>query len=399
MTVQLESPVPTHPLREIHQVGPRSIARPTDDAAPAATSPGTVAETATRICAAIVRDAIDGADPGDQLARLATRAASWAHDGVPVDTILHAVHTGVHRALDAAGARSDTLLLDGFRTAMATSDLLCTTVSRAYIGEHRAVVSEHHTSVGSLASALLAGTAGADADSGIPIAEAYSVLALWIGQHPDEHDSAMNGAVVARRKLRRVQACLAKRGGDRILALLSVDGGTLLVPAELGADSDLDGLVEALARAARADITAAVVGARTADIPTAAEQAHELLDMVERLGSAPGLYRFADLALEYQLTRPGPGRAELGALLRPLDDHPELYDTLRVHIANNMNRQRTAHVLHIHTNTVDYRIRRVAQLTGLDPTQCSGLWHLRSAMIAHSFGRRPQRRAAGVRTR
>jgi DNA-binding PucR family transcriptional regulator len=91
------------------------------------------------------------------------------------------------------------------------------------------------------------------------------------------------------------------------------------------------------------------------------------------------------MALEYQLTRPGPGREYLGSLLDPLDDHPELLETLQRHISNNLNRQRTARLMHIHTNTIDYRLKRVAQLTGFDPTQPSGLWYLRSALVARSY--------------
>jgi len=115
-------------------------------------------------------------------------------------------------------------------------------------------------------------------------------------------------------------------------------------------------------------------------------QVQQLLDMVQRLRSTPGLYRFDDLALEYQLTRPGPGREYLGSLLDPLDEHAELLETLQTHIAHNLNRQRTARLLHVHTNTVDYRLKRIGQLTGFDPTKASGLWYLRSALVARTYG-------------
>ncbi|WP_174189768.1 PucR family transcriptional regulator, partial [Nocardia barduliensis] len=84
---------------------------------------------------------------------------------------------------------------------------------------------------------------------------------------------------------------------------------------------------------------------------------------------------------------PGPAREHLGSLLDPLDEHPELLETLQVHIAHNLNRGRTARLLHVHTNTVDYRLKRIAQLTGFDPTMASGLWHLRSALVARTYRR------------
>lgn len=55
-----------------------------------------------------------------------------------------------------------------------------------------------------------------------------------------------------------------------------------------------------------------------------------------------------------------PGHEYLGSLLDPLDDHPELWETLQRHIGNNLNRQRTARFVHIHPNTIDHRLKRVA---------------------------------------
>lgn len=395
MTVPLDETALWQPLRDVRTMTRRLVGHFVDNVATCRTLPGDViagdVTSVTRMCLEIVGGMLDGRDEEVKLDRLAVAAAGWAREGVPIDTILHAFHEGFRLAFDAvydeATVADRSTLIDGFRRVVEISDLLCTTVTRSYIREHREAVGEHHTAVHTLTSALLAGqsTVTMAREVGITVAAAYSVLAVSIGAHPDEQNPRVNGAVVARRKLRRVQTALAHRCGEQVLSLLSVDGGTLLIPAELLVADQLDALVAALSRAALVEITAALVPATVDEIPDAAQRAHELLDMVERLGSAPGLYRFGDLALEYQLTRPGPGRARLGELLAPLDSHPELYETLRVHIANNMNRQRTARLLHIHTNTVDYRLRRVAQLTGLDPAQSSGLWQLRSAMIARSF--------------
>lgn len=95
-------------------------------------------------------------------------------------------------------------------------------------------------------------------------------------------------------------------------------------------------LVAGLSTAAQVPITATVIHAETQRIPDAAEQAHELLDMVHRLECPPGLHSFDELAMEYQLTRPGPGREYLGTLLDPLDEYPELLETLRRHIGNDL---------------------------------------------------------------
>ncbi|MFX0578226.1 PucR family transcriptional regulator [Nocardia nepalensis] len=388
------------PLQDVRTVSRQLVGHFVDNVFPCATLPGDVISgdvtTVTGICLQLAVSMLDGKDIPAKTDRLADAAAGWAREGVPIDTILHAIHEGFKIGLDLvvsnATATDYDNLVGGAKLVVTMLDTMSATVARAYLREYKAVVSEHHTAVHTLTSALLGGhpTSTMARECGITIAETYSVLALAIPAHADEAHPMLDGRVVARRKLRRLQAELAIRCGDTALSLLSVDGGTLLIPTGTLADAELDELVTRLSSAARVPITAAVVTATADQVPTAADQAHELLDMVQRLAAVPGLYRFTEMALEYQLTRPGPGRETLGALLDPVDPHPELLETLQVHIGNNLNRQRTARRLHIHTNTVDYRLRRIGALTGFDPTANSGLWYLRSALIARTFRRHPR---------
>lgn len=383
------------PLHDVRGLSRQMVGHFVRTVAPCGTLPGDAISgdvtTLTRVCLEVAVHMLDGRDVGTQLRRLGDAAAGWAREGVPIDTIHHSVHEGFKIGMDLvmsnATANDYESVVDGARRIVEILDQMTTAISAAYVRELRAVVSEHHTAVHTLTSALLGGHGNSTMarECGIAIAASYVVLAVAIAPHHDESNPALDGQVVARRKLRRTQAELADRCGHTALSLLSVDGGTVLIPDGTMDDEGLDALVAGLAHAAHAGITATVVRAATAQIPDAAEQAHELLDMVQRLQAVPGLYRFDELALEYQLTRPGPGREFLGALLEPLDDHPELLDTLRTHIANNLNRQRTARLLHVHTNTVDYRLKRIAALTGFDPTHPSGLWYLRSALVARSY--------------
>ncbi|WP_330181500.1 helix-turn-helix domain-containing protein [Nocardia sp. NBC_01503] len=241
------------------------------------------------------------------------------------------------------------------------------------------------------AAALLAGHPATTSTGphGMAIETAYYVLALGIPAHPGERHPAVDGDLVARRRLRCIQAELGSRCADKALWVLGPDGGTVLIPESATAATELDAIVTGLAAVAQVALTATVIPAPTPGIPGAAEQAHELLDIVHRLQCEPGLYRFDDLAMEYQLTRPGPGREYLGALLDPLDEYPELLETLRRHLGNDLNRRRTARGLGVHANTIDYRLKRIGQLTGFDPAQSAGLWYLRSALVARTY------RAAG----
>ncbi|MBF6341221.1 helix-turn-helix domain-containing protein [Nocardia abscessus] len=378
------TPIPTQGMQVGHSI---------DNVMTSAMLPG---DDVTRVCLELSADMLDGQDIPAKTGRLADAATDWAREGVPIDTILHSIHDGLKLGMDLifsnVTAKDYATLVDGVKLVVEMLDIMSATVARAYVREHKSAVSEHHTAVHTLTSALLGGytTATTARENGIVVADEYSVLAVDVPKHPDEQHPMLDGRVVARRKLRRLQAELATRCGENALALLSVDGGTILIPTASLSDERLDELLAQLSAAARVPVTAVVVTASATGVPGAADRAHELLDTVRRLQCAPALYRFADMALEYQLTRPGPGRETLGSRLDPLDDHPELLQTLRSYTSNNLNRQRTARSLQIHTNTVDYRLRRISQLTGLDPTNTSGVWQLRSALIARTFSERSQ---------
>ncbi|MGW0183997.1 PucR family transcriptional regulator, partial [Nocardia sp. NPDC003345] len=218
-----------------------------------------------------------------------------------------------------------------------------------------------------MARALLTGRSSARIarESGVPVADEYTVLAVAAG--PGD------------RYVLSFTAVLSIRCGQPVPALLGPAGGTILVPGAAGASDELADL------AAGTPLVLAATTAARDRIPVAAGIAHELLEMVCRIYARPGLYRFDDLALEYQLTRPGPGRDRLAALLDPVSCHPELMSTLRVHLHNDLNRRRTSRMLHIHENTVDYRLKRIGQLAGLDITRADTLWQLRAALVARSY--------------
>ncbi|MEY8355910.1 helix-turn-helix domain-containing protein [Lachnospiraceae bacterium 54-53] len=59
----------------------------------------------------------------------------------------------------------------------------------------------------------------------------------------------------------------------------------------------------------------------------------------------------------------------------------EFCDTLMKYLENNQNMALTADMLNIHYNTLKYRIRRMAELTGLDLTDNGLLFHLRLSFL------------------
>ncbi|UGT63035.1 PucR family transcriptional regulator [Nocardia asteroides] len=368
-------------------------ARLLESGALAAAAESTETTTVVRMCLKWAIQRLEGLPSPERTDRLATAAAGWARAGVPIATVLHAVHVGFEYGLDllfgGQGSAERADIVAGAFVSLELLGVITATVSKAYVRECRAAALEDRTAAHTLTSMLLGGhpTSAMARAGGIRLAEHYAVLALAIPPHPDESRPQLDGRVVARRTLRRLQSGLADRFGTAALSLLSVDGGTVLLPADHPAAAELDEVLRALARAARVPLTATVVESPPDLVSAAVHDAHELLDIVEQSGRGPGLHRFPDLALQYQLTRPGVGRELLGTRLRPLLEYPDLLATLRVHIGNDLSRRRTAEQLHIHPNTLDHRLRRVGEITGLDPSDPRQLWYLRSALVICAGGR------------
>ncbi|MGW7432381.1 PucR family transcriptional regulator [Streptomyces sp. NPDC054861] len=72
----------------------------------------------------------------------------------------------------------------------------------------------------------------------------------------------------------------------------------------------------------------------------------------------------------------------LGPLLGdPRTSHTVLLETLEVFLAHNCSWARTAEALHLHVNTVHYRIQRVERLTGRDLSRLDHKLDLRAALL------------------
>lgn len=72
-------------------------------------------------------------------------------------------------------------------------------------------------------------------------------------------------------------------------------------------------------------------------------------------------------------------------MLDPLRRVPDLLPTLEAFVSTEANRKKAATQLVVHPNTVDYRLKRIEQITGIDPMKSSGLRALHAALIADSL--------------
>ncbi|MFC7450896.1 PucR family transcriptional regulator [Rhodococcus daqingensis] len=317
-------------------------------------------------------------------------AARRAEEGVPLDAVLHAYHVGIGMATKEMFADAEPGDMADAQTIMAmVLDFLrqlTLEVSSSYLEERQIMDSQENSGRRSLMTALVAGEP-LDAiaqRTGLRLAPHYLAMTLSIGEHADERSEGVSGTVAGRRKLRRLQAELDRITGEPALTVIDSGGGTALIPCP-GNPPEWDALQRMIERAQAVvgtEIRAAAVVAAPTEVPAAVEQTAEIIVLVSRSRRPPGLYRLRDVLLEYQLSRPSPAHPELAGLLEPLVARPELMQTLEAYVASGLNRRATATALQVHANTVDYRMRRVAELTGLNPADPADLPHVGAALAA-----------------
>lgn len=165
----------------------------------------------------------------------------------------------------------------------------------------------------------------------------------------------------------------------------------LLVPCE--ACRDEGGAVRVArdlyesARAAGAPILGGVAWSPRDDVPRAASEADEVLRVVGLLGRGPGMYELRDVVVECALFRAPDLTRRLAAMVEPLElNGPDLLTTLRAFLGSDLDRRRAARALQIHTNTLDYRLRRIRELTGAAPSTPRGAQVLGAAIVARQLG-------------
>ncbi|MEY9890117.1 hypothetical protein ABIA31_003775 [Catenulispora sp. MAP5-51] len=340
-------------------------------------------------------DAIEARRAPDdtELAAQRRSAQRRAEEGVPLDAILAAYQLGISMVWSQVSAGATAGDHADLRTVLdmlleVQRRILCS-VTESYLAARRTIDSEEHGGRHALMAALLSGT---EPDGTVRAAPRYAVLTLHLERHPDE-DAAAPG-VAARRKIRRVREALDAFASQPCLTAFRSDRGTVLMPLEDdGATLDHTGLrtlIEDAAEVAGAPVTAAIAVADAAEVPAAVTHTAEIVDLARATGRPPGLYRLADVLLDYQLSRPSAALPALAARLEPLAGKPELLSTLHTYLRVDRDRRAAAHALHVHPNTVDYRLRRISELTGLSAHRTEDLGELHASLVARqALGDRP----------
>jgi hypothetical protein len=292
-------------------------------------------------------------------------ARTRANEGVRLEDLLRAFGLGgqVGWELIRRYARSDEAdaLLDAAGMLMRYIDRISTVVADTYLAERELLVSEEERRTRYLLDRL-ATEADMDANDrelaerlGVPLESGYSPFAIVVPGLPPRRHAALAA------RLRQRGWGLAVTAGDRVVGL-TWKALTL---------ADLD---------ERPDVILAIAEPMPREELAEAREDLVLLAEYGRRVGLRGRMRAEDHLLEILVLRsPRPAARLRSKVLAPLGDpeHGELMRTLNALISLRFDRAATSAALHIHRNTLAYRIRRIEEIAGLDlhsPRDLAGVY-------------------------
>ncbi|MFE8946137.1 PucR family transcriptional regulator [Streptomyces sp. NPDC007856] len=303
------------------------------------------------------------------------RAAERAEEGLPLVQLLRGYHVGAEVLLDAlselARPGEEAALQSLTRMQLSALQATVENVTEAYL----AGLAGQQGAARELARALIRGDEPEEvaARHGLSLESGYLVLSV---RTPEPATP-----LAARRLLRRALARLAPLAEGRVLSLPDECGGCVLLPSRTALDAVAGRLSSRLP-------TAPIVGAATAgtpkEVPAAAERARRIAAVADQ----PGVHRLRDVLLDYHVAGATDSAPELAALLEPLDSQPGLTATVAAFLDCDFDRRRTAQALDVHPNTVDNRLARVTELTGVDPHTARGVQLFGAALTLHRIAGR-----------
>ncbi|MFJ9407529.1 helix-turn-helix domain-containing protein [Streptomyces sp. NPDC101393] len=299
------------------------------------------------------------------------RAAQRAEEGMPLHTLLRSHSMAVYvlwQALrDEATSEEEGALIELVDFLLRGHEAIIGVVAETYLDEQAALSAERREHHRSLVRGLL--------DGSLPPLRAFEELGLEGRslvlhlQLPPEGDPSAS-AVAVRRTTRRVQTALDRAFGGEAVCLLGAGGGEAVVPRWTDGTAGrraCEELADRLGKVCGDGVRmAAVTAGAASEIPAAARTAADVVRVARACGRPAGWHRMEDVLLEFHLSRRNESSDRIAALLDPIGDRPELVETLRVHLEHRQDRRSSARHLGLHPNTVDNRLARITELTGLD---------------------------------
>ncbi len=328
----------------------------------------------------------------------ATRAggARRVHQGISLDSFGRAARVwgqGLWEAVlevsdpDVPAEREAALYIAG--RVMEHVDLMSTHVSEGFLHELQSVWSDREVVRRDLLDGLVSGQGDSERirrlarSLKLRLTDRYIAIVLR-GPEPlaeEQVDQALAGRVALRRI---VEAALKHLRASGPSLLVGMRHGEVVALCPANAPGEIEEVrrrANALAAALAEGDVCVGVGSCHATIAEVAGSYGEARDAVEIAVGTGILGRplhFDEVLLDHMVRSSPHADRILDSTLRPLLDYDagkqaELVTTLRAYMESGFNLTRSAEVLHVHPNTVVYRLRRIHELSGRDPHDASDL--------------------------
>ncbi|TLH57788.1 hypothetical protein C1S80_21285 [Mycolicibacterium aubagnense] len=324
-------------------------------------------------------------------------AERHAEDGIPLPFLFTALHAGIRKLWEivlesATEGDAETIAALGMHLADLTGTI-SVLMTEVYQDSDFALRATTRHELSALCAGLIDGSTGSEAMAkqvGIKLSDRYDVLVIRVDA---DEPRTTHEILAARRRLRLANQVFYGRGAGDVLNTFDGHAGVVLLPTPVVEQHDesamtahLGALIDALSDRLDVAVYAAYhAGAPVDAIPSAVSEAEEITCLARQLNRRPGIYQLADILFEYQSTRPGPARDLLARHIAPLRDHPGLRQALQAHLQHGADRKAAAAELFIHPNTLTYRLRRIQDITGYDPTDPRQSRLLAAAMAVYAI--------------
>lgn len=214
--------------------------------------------------------------------------------------------------------------------------------------------------------------------AGVRLANGYLVVAFATEPAEPADSPALPAASPSPATALRPDVLVTEEGGHT-LALVPLACAVPRSRARAMAEQSL----RAALRHVRHGVLALAQAVHRRAVAAAVDETTSVLQIVDLLGYPSGFYQLDDVPIEMSLVR-SPDLANLLATrLAPLHGSgAPLLETLKVYLDTVQDRKETAKILHIHPNTLDYRLRRIRELTGLSPNAPRDIQTLGAALAA-----------------
>jgi sugar diacid utilization regulator len=341
--------------------------------------------------------------PDEYLESAREIAARRVHEGVPLESLLHAARLwgavsweavlSIARA-DPDQGREAALAIAG--RIMELADSLSTAFTHAYLDE----ITDRGLLRRDLLDALL--TAKGPDERVMNLARRLHLrldenyVVVVVRGHGIELEEAREQSPAAHNRLDRVveetRRSLQPAAGS---ALTGMRNGDLVVLYPVPSADDLEAVrqnCERLAAALDDEVSIGISGWHEGreSLGAAYAEARDAVAIAARLGITQRPMGLDEVLVDYMLSSSGRARGILEDVIRPLQAydatrHAALVPTLRAYLEARFNLTKAAEALFVNPNTVVYRLRRIKELSGRDTHDLDDLMVLYLALKLADF--------------